>query len=301
MRRKANRWGILLICILVYLLYANWEQMHGQAEAGTIMPAAKTEYIDGSFFLNVYDGSYASKKIMKYSSKGTVEKLKMVYNEIEFYDEFNVGDLEEYDYYAEKYTRLLKHEARFYYPADNAYYEIHYDYEDLKHDSLTIYLFDMDEDGKPELCLAGVFGIFVYKYIPETDQYVEWWSCGGGSAAFLGSRRYTQYGLKGIYIYEQFSKSGETECRLYLREYKTVEDPDRIYLVSLPTYREGIRQADIIDDMSNEGYYEEQPSETGGGVCYFRVTETEYLEITAPYEEAVRAARAEGQEFIFNP
>ncbi len=124
MRRKANKWGILLICILVYILYVNREQIHGQAGADAMIPATKTEYIDGSFFLNVYDGSFESKEIMKYSSKDTVEKLKMVYNEIEFYDEFNVGDLEVYDYYTEKYTQLFKHEARFYYPADHAYYAI---------------------------------------------------------------------------------------------------------------------------------------------------------------------------------
>ena len=51
--------------------------------------------ISNSLFENVYKGLEYPKSMqnMKFSSKNTVKKLKEIYNEIEFYGEFEEGDL----------------------------------------------------------------------------------------------------------------------------------------------------------------------------------------------------------------
>lgn len=291
-----KKFGIALtfiVCCFVYLKIKSPNQQINSTNT----------YISGnSIFANVYEGVDSPRENMKFSSKNTVEKLKMIYDKIEFYDGFNEGDLNVYEYYAEKYTQLLKGEVKYYNSEEKTYYDIyHYNPESLMQgNSINCYMFDMDEDGTPELCLSGAAGAYIFKYIPKINQCVLWWEHGGGNIWVMGSRRISQHGLDGSYHFVQLSKSGEKEYDIFMGEYAT-HGSDHVYLVSLPVYKEGFRENDIIEEMRNEGYYDSWADIDGFTRCYFRVTEKEYFEVTESYWKALEGVIEDEEAFIFKP
>ena len=259
--------------------------------------------ISNSLFENVYKGLEYPKSMqnMKFSSKNTVKKLKEIYNEIEFYGEFEEGDLSLYDVYAKQYLRLLKGEVKYYDPEYKVYTNIYgYDLELIQQDkNIKIYMFDMDIDGKPELCLSDVQNTYFFKYIPDSGQHLLWWRTSGGSFRIMGSRKVSQFSSKGKVYFTQLDKLGDEICFVSWAYY--LSGGSKIYLVSVPVYTNGIREEDIIEEMKSDGYYDLRQNNEGRGECFFRVTESEYYEILEPYEKALDQAQKEKENFIFEP
>lgn len=264
---------------------------------------AKRNRISESLFDRTYEGLEFPKAMqnMRFSSENTVKKLKEIYNEIDFNGEFKKGDLSLYDTYAEQYLRLLKGEVKYYDLEYETYTYIYgYDFETMQqNEDVKVYLFDMDVDGKPELCLSDVHGTYFFKYVPDIGQHILWWRTSGGSFQIMGSRKVSQFSLKGSVYFTELGKLGEEICFVSWAYY--LLGGSKIYLVSLPTYANGIRGEDIIEEMKNDGYYDVWQNNGGRGECFFRVKENEYYEILEPYEKALEQALKEKENFIFKP
>lgn len=310
MNEKLIKPGIILMFVLFLTVYLNRESSDPQvANTETDFADSQSQrednlnikYYPGTIFSNEFDTPSSPKKDMKFSSKETVEKLRLIYKEIEFYGEYKEGDLSLYDSYAEKFTRLLKNEIQYYDPLSDTYEYVSSTYEphDFKQGAAHCYLFDMNEDGKPELFMRGVRGAYVFQYIPESDQCVVWWKGGGGNIWAMGSRKVDQFSLDDSYVFTQLSKSGEKEFDIIMAEHVVVVGAERVFAVTLPSYEAGYRETDIIDEMIEDGYFEDW--DNGNGNCYFRLTEEEYLEVTEPYRKAVELAKKERQPYVFVP
>lgn len=273
---------VMLMAILFYLACLRWKLVSKQPD--TNMQINKQDitetaaiYEKGdleSFFVNRYNGK-DSLDGMKYCSKETVEKLKNIYSNLSFFEGLKKGDLNVYDYYAEKYTRLLKSEVEYYDTGGNKHHDLsltNYDVRTLKMGFADGYIpclmFDMDGDGMPELCLAGPWGAYVFKYIPESDQYVIWWEAGSANYQMLGSRKVRTLYLDGGYQFYQLNKSGKEEWGVSLGEFNT-ENEKNICLVALPTYKNGFLKDDLIEEMREEGYYDDWYYGEGRGRCFF--------------------------------
>lgn len=262
----------------------------------------KLEYNKEPLFSNQYYGS-DSWSNMRFSSKDTVEQLKIIYNKIEYFDRFKAADPGDKDYYTEKYTQLLKSEVEYYDTQYKLYTDLSssgYSVDDIKRGNyISCLIFDMDEDGKPELCFTGNRGAYIFKYKPELDQYSTWWEAGTSNYHMMGSRKLRTLNLDGGYRFYQLSKSGEEECFVYFGEFMD-DDYELLYLVSLPVYKEGFRDK-ITEEMQTDGYYDDWYYEDGRGRCFFRVTEKEYLEITDKFSKACQQAYDEAEDYMFEP
>lgn len=262
----------------------------------------KLEYNTEPLFSNQYDGS-GDWSNMRFSSKGTVEQLKIIYNKIEYFDGFKAADPDDNDYYTKKYTQLLKSEVEYYNTQYKLYTDLStdgYSVDNIKRgDYISCLMFDMDEDGKPELCFTGNRGAYVFKYKPELDQYSTWWEAYTSNYHMMGSRKVRTLDLDGGHWFYQLSKSGDEECMVYFGEFMD-DDYELLYLVSLPVYKEGFRD-EITEEMQADGYYDDWYYQDGRGRCFFRVTKEEYLEITDKFLKACRRAYDEAENYVFEP
>lgn len=225
-----------------------------------------------------------------YVDEKTFQTLKEIYNGIEFYGEFKKGDKKVYDYYKEKYAKVLNGEAKIIdvksiyddgagrYLADYSY---DYDMSELK--SAEIYFFDIDEDGLPELCLTGS-GTLAIKYIPDTDRYHLWVRDDNYGTRISGSRKMRGeyvHRLYTSYLYYQLDENGDEEMRIAFRIGGEERAWETSYLVSLPQYEDETKEPELQKELKKQM--------DGGAVqekYEFRVTEEQYEELTEQYIEA---------------
>lgn len=130
--------------------------------------------------------------MMPFADEQAFRALKEVYEGIDFYGEFKKGNKEVYDFYKEKYAKLLRGKVKITDEFDDEYDWESYGYdikELISNTASRLYYFDMDEDSRPELCIAGETGTHVFKYIPETDQYKIWLDEQNPGGNITGSRK----------------------------------------------------------------------------------------------------------------
>lgn len=222
---------------------------------------------------------------LDYVDEITFQKLKKIYEGIVFKGEFKTGDKEVYDYYREKYAKLLNgdvkimdDEKREYSDGEEKNLE-YYGYDEEGLEESNIYYFDMDEDGLPELCLSGYI-TYVFKYIPDTDEYRIWYANESMSSEISESRRISDSYVgnhSSYYSFYELNKNGDVEIRVDFGE-EFYENEEYCYYVHLPEYEDKTREPKIQkelkkqkDDSKYRDYYA------------FRVTKKQYEELTKAY------------------
>lgn len=110
---------------------------------------------------------------MSFADEDTYVFIKKTYESINWYTEYELGDLNQYDIYKEKYKELLNNVVPFLNPEIGREMYIN-DFSAIKiYDGKTVlydknfydyYYFDMDKDGAPELCISGEDFISIFKY-----------------------------------------------------------------------------------------------------------------------------------------
>lgn len=234
-----------------------------------------------------YEGIWEFPDDMEFADQETVEAIKTIYNEIKFNGKFNRGNLELYDYYKKKYEKLLKDNLevtdgkgrdldfrdfiREYYFIENA-------------GGITAYLFDMDEDDTPELCISDTCGTYILKYIPDTDRYYCWWKTEHSGEKILGSRK-IGYNfvtrLADMECFYQSDKDGEEEYNVSFQKLFSEKSSETRYVVSLPNYKDKSRTPQLYKSTREQSYFTEE--EEG---YYFRVTKEQYGELIKEYSDA---------------
>lgn len=150
-------------------------------------------------------------KNIDYINNDAYEIINAAYKEIDFFGIFKPGNVELYDYYKEKYNKLLKCEATFpdketkknYYIS--GFKEMDFTYSNnstycgtkdiYDYNNYMYYFFDIDCDGKPELCVTDEARfIYIFKYIPNSDSYILWHEIPPSGIHILGSRKLWYYG-----------------------------------------------------------------------------------------------------------
>ncbi len=221
-----------------------------------------------------YEGIWEFPDNMKFADRETVEEIKSIYNEITFNGKFYRGNLELYDYYKKKYEELLKDnlevtdgegwESDF-----RDYIREYYFFENAG--GITAYLFDMDEDDTPELC------------IPDTDRYYCWWKMENSGGKILGSRK-IGYNfvprLADVECFYQLDKDGKEEYNVSFQKLFSEKSSETRYVVSLPNYKDKSRNPQLSKSTKEQSYFTEE--EEG---YYFRVTKEQYGELIKEYSD----------------
>lgn len=118
---------------------------------------------------------------MPYADQKTFETIQSAYEEVEFFGEFEKGNLEVYDEYIELFVKLVRNEKPFW---DKETGEEKYlkDYvrggDDYDANVAEYYFFDVDGDSYPELGVVYNCQKYIFKYDSEEKKYILWYELG---------------------------------------------------------------------------------------------------------------------------
>lgn len=235
---------------------------------------------------------------MNYIDKNMFKTMEAVYSEIDFYGKFKKGNLQSYDFYKEKYKSLINNEVKFIEKDTGEEYYL-YEYNELCNyapDVYTYLFFDMDGDDEPELCIHDTF-TYVFKYIPDSDQYILWYDMGSGYYEMLGSQKITWErwgtGTGSLYAFYKLDTNGNEEYTVTFLEKEVYNNDDQaeyIYIINLPRYA----NEQMATEMKEQGYYVKDAE-----CYYFRITEDQYKKLTEDYFKAGVLAEQNIQKVTF--
>lgn len=154
------------------------ETAYSEADFSDFIPELKTNMGGISTYESTLDFPYDD---MEFSDMDTFKVIKSAYENVNFYGEFERGNLDSYDSYRYKYMQVLENKAPFLVKGTgeklylNEFGELdsHGNAKQYDLKALDFLYFDMDTDGYPELCLKGNSGFtYIFKYLPKTDKYI---------------------------------------------------------------------------------------------------------------------------------
>ncbi len=247
------------------------------------------EYKGINLFWGEKDDEYLE---LPYIDENAYEILKKAYDDINFHGEFLRGNLDVYDTYKEKFGEMLHNEIPFLnkktgeeiYCKDLEELEGFTEY-DLKVGDFEYYFFDMDEDDAPELVIR-VRHLYwlIFRYDPEMEKCVLWYTGGGGWFTCFGSRKVALFWDARDGFFWQLSKDGEVECEVnYRLDYYSVEES--LLLFSLPVYADKQKEIILTDELKNQGVFIYSENK-----WFFRVTEQQCEELSREYIKASEEA-----------
>ncbi len=256
---------------------------------------------------DIPERSYESHRDFPYENMDFVDDatyafLKKIYDEIDFYGEFQTGDLSVYDEYIKAYKKLLNNEIPF--VIQDSFFlpeigESHYmeDYSTIRRgdeynpNEFTYYLFDMDGDGSPELCIRNV-STYIFKYDTQTEKMILWLSIGSSYERIHGSKllRWDWEGVRHTMC--KLDENGEIVFGIYFLEEAFYSNGKVAFMVTVPFYED--REIDITMEMKKQAYFSEED-----GIYFFNVTEDQYNELTKEYFQAWEQAEEELEKITY--
>lgn len=242
---------------------------------------------------------------MEFVNDETYVALKDIYENINFFGEFKKGDLTVYDSYMEQYRKLVENEVSFtvtetgekYYLKDyidtkDYYSPIDYDSQEFNPHAFVYYLFDMNEDGMPELCIWRSL-TYIFKYDYESGEVFLWNETETPWEKIIGTRKFW-WNWEGVqYSLCEVNEEGELLMGVFfLVEYWNEENI--LYLLTIPQYTEEKRQIDITKEMKEQAYFSEEDQ-----LYMFRVTEEQFNELAGNFFEAGELAEEKIKEVSY--
>lgn len=244
----------------------------------------------------------------------TYEYIKGRYDEIEWYGEFEQGDMQQYDFYKGKFKALLDNDVPFRESEDESG-EVKYTYLDKiiyidekllpekifngERDRYSLLFFDIDSDQAPELCITeniaqggeGVRTYYIFKYDEKNDEIVLWDQVNGPYNYIMGSQKWgwDHYNQDGFY---QCDENGKPEIRVSFREEENYESDSVNYLVTIPQYNG--TETEIPDKIKEQGYYSQLDEQ-----YFWVVTEEQFNELTTEYFDAYELAKEKRKEVTY--
>lgn len=213
--------------------------------------------------------------------------INKIFEEVEWYTDFNKGDSEKYDLYLSKYAELILLKRPYKSEIDGNVQMIEEllktpdagDVFSVHMDSYDYYVYDYDGDGKTELCIKDIGRIFVFRY-DESEDCIYLVDSMGGNASLGGTG--TQYAHGGnTNQLLKIETCGDVIKRREEFTFYLCEGDE--YLLTLPSYvaREGNYL--VTDQMKEQG---DLLGNEEGGSYYFKITKEQYTELISYYLDA---------------
>lgn len=238
-----------------------------------------------------------------YVSEELFAILKEEYLKLDWQSEFETGNLNEYDFYKEKYRELITNQKPFYdcetgeelFLKDYSAINIpDMDSYDSAMEMYQYYLFDMDQDNMPELCIEGMTCIAIFKYDRDNDSFLMWKAYEQTSYyGLLGSRTaYFQNPGLASGEYNTFYKLDENGKEIYMVTFtigyyidSQTDDRNEAYMVAFPYYVDKDQHIELSEEIKRQGFLCTENQE-----YYFRITKEQFDEITKDYYLAIEQA-----------
>ncbi len=245
---------------------------------------------------------------IQFANEDIFKAIKKAFANIDFYGEFKKGNMDVYDFYKEKYKQFITNEVAFFDKEENKELYlgdlslIGHSYQNKSLDDClkeySYIFFDMDEDGAPELCITDITFCYVFKYIPDKNEFILWLKLESTYYGLIGTKKTYWNRLGDNHAFYKYDESGKDEYTVHFFMYyitnEITEEPEIIHMVALPYYENKEEQVIITEDMRIQGYFDETLQ-----VYYFRVTEEQYEELTKDYMESLTLAQKNIKEVTF--
>ena len=304
----------LFISVILICSYAKNIPLIGDTEEEITLPVSSSaaytviqsdisdEPANSHSYQTLYDFPYDD---MSYANDEAFEFLKSMYKNLEFYGDFQKGDLEVYDFYKEKFAQLLNREGTLLWKNEKTgefeLTEIENWIGTAGYGPPIYYFFDIDGDGAPEIFQSHpqYYVGEIFKYLPDADQFIIWHEVRAdfylvGSLKMRwghdgpGDNMYSCGDKYGFYLLDE---NGETEMCVFFYEYY---GKWKTHMVGLPWYTSRDSYADIPEAVKMQGYFEED-----SGLYYYKITDEQFAELTKDYFEAKILAEENIKEVTF--
>ena len=243
---------------------------------------------------------------MDYVDDETYAFLQDIYETIDFYGEIKTCDLAEYGDYIKKFKELLNNEVTFYDPETGEcvfvkdyvdmygmFLALNADVDTYNPHGFLYYVFDMDGDGTPELCMYN-FKTHIFKYEEETDSFTLWKSIQTSYETIQGTRllRWNWGGLR--YTLCELDENAELAKGVLFLIYP-YSDNAISHLVTVPKYFDESKQILITDKMKEQAYFCEENE-----VYMFNVTEEQFDKLTEDFFKAGEQSEEQLKEVCYS-
>ena len=237
---------------------------------------------------------------MEFADDREFEYLQEIYREIPFYGGFPLGDEKKYKICKDKFARLLKNEITVTVPetGEESYLEefelVIEKYNDKPYDleRYYFYLFDVDGNDAPELCLFDLLStdiidsMCIFKYDFDLDKIILWDYFPSHYTLLFGSNSVAgENGNANYFSFYQVDENAEPVFRTGFLWEGSLTNGKLVCMVALPQYIDGAKRDFRIEQMKEKAFYDK---ETGG--CYLRITKEQYEKLFNYYEEAKKKA-----------
>ena len=240
---------------------------------------------------------------MEYADDKEFRELREIFSEIQFYGGFPLGDEEKYKICKDKYAQLLKNEITVTVPetGEECYLE-KFDLVIDKHEEKPydleryyFYLFDMDGNNAPELCLFERLGTgtkrftCIFKYDFNLDKIVLWDNFSSSYNLLFGMNRIAGEGsnMDG-FIFWLVDENAKKIFRIGFAWEGAITNGNVVYMAMLPQYINNANRDERVEQMKKKAFYERQT-----GKYYLRITEEQYEELSSHYFDAREKAAEE--------
>ena len=136
------------------------------------------------------------------------EQLKETYDSVDWYGEFEVGDLGVQELYKEKFKELVNNERSAWDPYEQK--EVYIE-ELLNYTPNKFQFFDVDLNGVPELYICDTYPDYIFRYDSEHDQIILCYGPGVGVGWYIGSKKAHWINAGGD-AYQILDENGDWEC-----------------------------------------------------------------------------------------
>jgi len=215
--------------------------------------------------------------------------IKNEYDKLDFHTEFNVGNVEVYDYYKEKFLKLLNNKVSFWDRETNQYLYLN-DINELSAnerdgyglDTYSYLFFDMNGDEMPELCITDISRFrYIFIYYPEADEYVLWYGNVAAYYSIMGTQKMAWNRGGDRHVFYVFDEKGNQDYFVYFFQYAITnieEETEWTYMVALLEYGNKEEQVEVTEEMKRQGYFVENMQ-----IYYYGVTKEQYHLLLADY------------------
>lgn len=235
---------------------------------------------------------------MEFADEETYAFLKKTYDEIDFTGEFQTGNLDRYDEYKEQFKKMLNSEITFTVPETGEEYDIKdyaglrtYGDEEFDPGRFCYYLFDMDGDDAPELCIWDQ-ETYIFKYDSDSGKMVLWKEIPFYNMHIHGTKALYWHWDGVRYGFQRINEQGEEIFHVYFLLEGFWSNGIVTYMVALPFYNG--KQVEMPKEMEEQGYFSEE-----NGLYLYQVTEEQFDELTYRYFEALKESDEEIEKVTF--
>lgn len=250
----------------------------------------------------VLGSSEAEYEDLSFVGSETYNIIDEIYNNIDFWGIFKHRDLDNNDFFRERYYKLvIGDECYSNMKGEKGVLIDSYEYDILKKEEYTYYFFDIDKDQIPELVVSDTIRFaYIFKLEIYTDE-IKLLHTFLGRDQMLGDNKIGFYhaGVGSTYGFYELDRNGEPNIKInfYSASYynNNTQQEDEIYMVGFVEQSDEFKTYKEYPKETREQIYFDELTRTN----YFKITKKQYNQLTKQYFDSEKVAKENIKEVTY--